>query len=176
MNQYTEDPLLYTYSGETNKLGRLVRWRDRIIGGMVITALLVGLWLLVFHDWNSYVFTEDNVRAVLRPDDVEVFDGYTVFSKISKAPVTIVLRNGADEKELSVLRERIRERMALATQALAEEFPSEDVRGSEFEFHNLNIFCAFAQNCGSYEQRLLSEVQRLNLVDRSDAHFVPGGD
>ena len=79
--------------------------------------------------------------------------------------MTMILRTGATDSELDDVVDRIRDRMAIATEELAQEFPNEHIRGSEFEFHNLIIFCGFAQNCGVYKKNLLRDVQRLNLLD-----------
>jgi hypothetical protein len=165
VNQYTEDPLLYTYSPKPKRFGRLVAWRDRIVGMTVILALIVGLWFLVFHDSTTYTFTDAHVRDTFKVEHVEETPGYTEYSRFGSAPVTMILRTGATDSELDDVVDRIRDRMAIATEELAQEFPNEHIRGSEFEFHNLIIFCGFAQNCGVYKKNLLRDVQRLNLLD-----------
>jgi len=124
----------------------------------------------VFHDSTTYVFTEEQVESVFRPHTVEIGSGYTIYSHSGSAPNAIVLRSGATDSELSEVKERLKQQMAVATDQLAKEYPSENIRGVNYEFHNLIIFCAFTKNC-SYERQLLTKVQSLGLYDRSDPNF-----
>lgn len=144
---------------------------DRVLGVAVIIALMFGLWWLVFHDPNSYVLTEGQIKKVLRPNAVERASGYTVFSRGDNT--VMILRSGASDDEISGAISRIEQRMEVETEKIAQEFPLESIRGAQFEFHNLIIFCAFAQNCNSYERRFLTEVQTLGLRDTSNQNFVP---
>jgi hypothetical protein len=143
------------------------------VGVAVIFALIFGLWWLVFYDSTTYVFTEAQVERVIRPDTVETASGHTVYSREGTSPVVIILRSGASDDELSGVIKRIKQEMAIATEKLANEYPRETIRGSKFEYHNLIIFCAFAQNCGALDRQLRAEVERLNFVDPNTPHFVP---
>jgi hypothetical protein len=173
LNQYTEDPLLEVYHPGPKRFGRRVNSRDRLFGVAVMIALLFGFWWLVFHDSTSYVFTAEQVESVFKPHSVEIATGYTEYSRGDKAPQTIIMRTEASDDELSGVIDRIEQRMADGTEELAQEFPNELIYGSKFEFHNLIIFCAFAQNCQSYERRFLNKVQSLGLLDTTDRNFVP---
>ena len=136
-------------------------------------ALIFGFWWLVFHDSTSYLFTVEQVENVFKPHAVEVAPGYAVYSREGTSPEAIIMRTGASDDELSGVIERIEQQMAIATEELAREYPNEFIHGSKFDFHNLIIFCAFAQNCQSYERRFLNKVQSLALrkPDSSDFAF-----
>jgi hypothetical protein len=176
MHQYTEDPLLNHYQRKQKRFGRQLNSRDRVFGFAVIIFLVFGGWWLVFHDSRSYTFTEAQVEKVFRPDTIEIGDGLTVYSKGGKAPETIILRTAESENGLSEALELVDQQMAIATEALAQEFPEEHIRGAKYEFHNLVLICASQQNCpyDTYVRRFLDEVQRLNLADTVDPEFVPG--
>ncbi len=173
MHQYTEDPLLDHYQRRQKRFGRQLNSKDRVFGFAVIIFLVFGVWWLVFHDSRSYTFTEAHVEKVLRPHTVEIRSGYTVYSRGGSSPTTMILRNGENVSGLSAEIEQIDQQLAVATEALAQEFPKENIRGVKYEFHNLIIICPFQNNC-SYERRLISEAQRLNLADTVDPKFVPG--
>ncbi len=173
LNQYTEDPLLDVYHPKPRKFGRRVNGRDRLFGVAVIIGLIFGFWWLVFHDSTSYVFTAEQVESVFKPDSTEVASGYTEYSLSGKAPQAIIMRTGASDDELSGAIKRIEHQMSIATEELAREYPNEFIHGSKFDFHNLIIFCSFAQNCQTYERRFLNKVQSLGLLDATDRNFVP---